>query len=84
MNKGLIKAYAFSLTTDKVKKFAEKEGIIVTDEEANLFIETIKENADYILDGHALEVIESKKEKMSESSYEKLLELYDKYKKFID
>lgn len=84
MNKSLIKAYAKSLTSDKVKDFALKEGISITDEEANLFISTINENADYILDGHAVEVIESKKSEMSEVSYNKLLELYDKYKKFVE
>lgn len=83
MNKNLIKAYALSLSTNKVKEFALKEGISISDEEADLFINTIRDNADYILDGHGLEVIESKKDMMSDVSYNKLLELYDKYKKFI-
>lgn len=84
MNKSLIKAYAMGLTTDKVKNFALKEGITISDEEANLFISTIKDNADYILDGHGMEVIESKKGMMSETSYNKLIELYNKYKKFVE
>lgn len=84
MNKSLIKAYAFTLTPDKVKSFALKEGINVSDEEANLFISTIRENADDILDGHAMEVIESKKSMISDASYNKLIELYDKYKKFVE
>jgi hypothetical protein len=84
MNKSLIKAYAMTLTPDKVKEFANKEGISISDEEANLFISTIRDNADYILDGHAEEVIESKKSMMSENAYYKLLELFNKYKKFID
>lgn len=84
MNKNLIKAYAMSLTPDKVIEFGRKEGIEVSNEEAMIFLDTIKENADYILDGHALEVLEDKKDKISDSSYNKLLELYDKYKKFID
>jgi len=84
MNKSLIKAYAMSLTSDKVKEFALKEGIVISDDEANLFLETVREKADYILDGHGLEVIESKKDYISSESYEKLLELFNKYKKFID
>ncbi len=84
MNKSLIKALAMKLTPDKVKEFALREGISVSEEEANLFISTIQDNADYILDGHALEVIDSKKSMMSEDSYNKLLELYDKYKKFVE
>jgi len=84
MNKSLIKAYAMSLTSDKVKEFALKEGIVISDDEANLFLETVREKVDYILDGHGLEVIESKKDYISSESYEKLLELFNKYKKFID
>ena len=84
MNKSLIKALAMKLNPDKVKEFALREGISVSEEEANLFISTIQDNADYILDGHALEVIDSKKSMMSEDSYNKLLELYDKYKKFVE
>lgn len=84
MNKSIIKAFAMRLTPDKVIDFASKEGVNVTEEEANLFISTIQENADYILDGHGMEVIESKKSMMSETSYNKLIELYDKYKKFVE
>lgn len=84
MNKSLIKAYAMTLTSDKVKSFALKEGINISDQEADLFISTIKENADYILDGHGMEVIEGKKSQMSKTSYNKLVELYDKYKKFVE
>ncbi len=84
MNKNLIKNYAMNLKEEDVINFANKEGVSVSFEEASLFLDTIKNNADYILDGHALEVIESKRDSISESAYNKLLELYDKYKKFID
>ncbi len=84
MNKNIIKNYAMNLTKEDVINFASKEGISVSEEEAELFLDTIHEDADYILDGHALEIIEAKKDKISEDAYNKLLELYDKYKKFID
>jgi len=84
MNKSIVKAYAMSLTSDKVIDFGKKQGIDVTEDEANLFLNTIKENADYILDGHAMEVLESKKDGFSPKSYEVLVDLYNKYKKFID
>lgn len=84
MNKNLIKVYAMKLDLEKVKNFARNEGLEITDDEANLFIETAQENIDYILDGHGLEVIESKKNMLSERTYDKLLELFNEYKKFID
>ncbi len=84
MNKSLIKMYAMKLDVEKVKNFARNEGIEISDEEANLFVTTIKENCDDILDGYGLEIIESKKNMMSPSTYDKLLELFNEYKKFID
>ena len=84
MNKSLIKMYAMKLDVEKVKNFARNEGIELSDEEANLFVTTIKENCDDILDGYGLEIIESKKNMMSSSTYDKLLELFNEYKKFID
>ena len=76
--------YAMKLDVEKVKNFARNEGIEISDEEANLFVTTIKENCDDILDGYGLEIIESKKNMMSSSTYDKLLELFNEYKKFID
>ena len=76
--------YAMKLDVEKVKNFARNEGIEMSDEEANLFVTTIKENCDDILDGYGLEIIESKKNMMSPSTYDKLLELFNEYKKFID
>lgn len=84
MNKNFIKAYALRLTKEDVINFGIKEGINVTDSEAALFIDTIKDNIDYILEGNGLEVLESKKEYLSNETYNKLLELFNKYKKFID
>ena len=73
--------YAMKLDVEKVKNFARNEGIEISDEEANLFVTTIKENCDDILDGYGLEIIESKKNMMSPSTYDKLLELFNEYKK---
>lgn len=53
-------------------------------EEANLFINILNTRLDEMLNGNALNVLNEYKDKISESSYNKLLELYDKYKKFID
>ncbi len=84
MYKELIKKYAKKLTPNQVKEYALKEGTEVSDNEANLFINIINTRLDDMLDGHALEVLNEYKSELSPSSYNKLLELYDKYKKFID
>lgn len=84
MNKNLIKSYVLRLDPNKVKEFALKEGVSISDYEANLFVSTAINNVDYVLDGHGLEVLESIKEKLSPEAYNKLLELFNTYKKFID
>lgn len=84
MYKELIKKYAKKLTPNQVKEYALKEGTEVSDNEANLFINIINTRLDDMLNGHALEVLNEYKSELSPSSYNKLLELYDKYKKFID
>ncbi len=83
MTRNIIKSYAEKLEVKDVIKFGLKEGISVSEEEAGIFLETVKDNIDYILDGNGLELIESKKEEFSLETYEKILELFNKYKKFI-
>ena len=83
MTRNIIKSYAEKLEVKDVIKFGLKEGISVSEEEASIFLETVKANIDYILDGNGLELIESKKEEFSLETYEKILELFNKYKKFI-
>lgn len=81
--KNLVKQYALKLTSEDVIKYGLKEGVQITNDEAEIFVNTVKENIDYILNGHAKEVLESKKSSFSESVYLKLNELLDKYSKFI-
>ncbi len=84
MYKNLIKSYAMKMTNEDVIEYGKKEGVNVTVEEASLFVDTVKANVDYILDGHAQEVLKSIKGKVSIEAYEKLEELLNKYQKYID
>lgn len=84
MYKELIKKYAKSLTPDQVKEYALKEGVEVSNEEASLFVNVVQTRLDEMLEGNALEVLNEYKSELSTSSYNKLLELYDKYKKFLN
>ncbi len=84
MYKEIIKKYANNITAEQIKEYAQKEGTEVTIEEANLFTEIIHTRLDEMLNGNAIEVLNEYKDKISEKSYNKLLELYDKYKKFIN
>lgn len=83
MNKNIIKNYALNLKEDDVKKYAYKEGVNISDNEANLFIDTVKNKIDDILDGKAFEVLETIKNKVSTNAYNKMHELIDKYGKYV-
>ena len=80
--KNLVKQYALKLTSEDVIRYGIKEGIQITTNEADIFVSTVKENIDYILNGHAKEVLESKKGSFSEIVYLKQNELLEKYSKF--
>lgn len=81
--KNLVKQYALNLSTNDVVKFAIKEGVNITNEEAILIVDTIKENIDYILSGNALDLLEQKKNLLSSEVYTHLCKLISKYSKFI-
>ena len=84
MNKNLIKSYALKLEPTKVIEYAYKEGVKVTIDEATLFVNTVKDKIDDILDGKGPEIIESIKDKITTPAYNKIIELFNKYKKYID
>lgn len=84
MYKNIIKNYAEKLDITEVKEYAKKEGVSITDYEAETLLNTVKDNIDDILEGNAEYYMESLKYKVSTPVYEKMLELFNKYKKFID
>ena len=84
MYKTIIKKYVENITNSDVIDYASKENVNITIDEAKLFVDTVKENVDDILNGNGMNYIESLKDKVSTEAYEKMIELFNKYKKFID
>lgn len=83
MNKSLIKLYASKIDHEKIYLFAKNEGININSDEVNLILSIIRNDINEILDNNALMVLEKNKSSLSEPVYNKILELYEKYKVFL-
>ena len=82
MNKLIILKYMERLTRDDIIKYANKQDINIKDNELDLIYAYIKKYPERILND-AVDVIDEIKDDLSLEVYNKLLELYDKYKNKI-
>ena len=83
MNKQLIQKYINKLKKEDIIIFSKKQGINLTNNELDLIYYKIKDNPENILN-NPLKEINSIKDNISINVYNKLIELYDKYKFFLD
>ncbi len=83
MFRSLIESYIDDITEEDIISFAENDDVIVTKEEASLFIKTVKENKEDILNGNGQKYIDDLKDKLSPEAFDELNYLWGKYKKFI-
>ncbi len=84
MNKSLIKKYALNITKEDILKFGESEGVNINNNELNTIYNIIKNNQDEILEGNFYEFINNYKNIFNPILFNKIIEKYEKYKKFID
>lgn len=84
MNKYLIKRYASNITKEDILKFGESEGVSINSNELNTIYNIIKNNQDEILEGNFYEFINNYKNSFNPILFNKIIEKYEKYKKFID
>ncbi len=83
MFKGLVESYINDLKEEDVINFADNDDVYITKEEASIFIKTVKENKEDILNGNGQKYIDDLKDKLSIEAYDELNHLWNKYKKFI-
>ena len=84
MNKNLIKKYALNITKEDILKFGESEGVNINNNELNTIYNIIKNNQDEILEGDFYKFINNYKNIFNPILFNKIIEKYEKYKKFID
>ena len=82
MNKSVIKRYAANVTKNDILSFAYKENVMVSDAEVDIIFKAIHFDIDVLLED-PIAYLEDYKDKLSDEVYLKLLEFYNKYKKFI-
>ena len=84
MNKNIIKKYADSITKEDILKYIESENISINNNELNTIYYIIKNKQDEILDGNFYNLINTYKQDFNPLLFNKIIEKYEKYKKFID
>ena len=84
MNFYLIEEYVNRMQKEDINKFALKQGIILNDEELNTIFTYIKNNYKTIIYGNPKNILLDIKEKVSDLTYNKIENLYIKFKDKID
>lgn len=83
MNKNIIYNYLNNLKKEDILIYANKQGITLTDNELIIIYDNIKNNYENILNNPLTE-INKLKNSLNINTYNKILELYHKYKVLIE
>ena len=84
MNKNIIKKYADNITKEDILKFVQSENVSINNNELNTIYYIIKNKQDEILNGDFYNLIDNYKQDFNPLLFNKLIEKYEKSKKFID
>lgn len=80
MNKLIIINYIKKLTKNDISNYCKNTNIPLTEEELEIIYYYIKNRYNDFLNGHEQELLEEIKYKVKSATYNKILELYYKYK----
>ena len=83
MNKNLIINYINKITKFDIEKYISKENIEHTKEEIDLIYQSIKNDYNEILNNFQNYIVKLK-DKLITNLYNKIIEKYNQYKKFIE
>ena len=83
MNKNLIINYIKKIKKEDIQKYISKENIQHTKEEIDLIYQSIKNDYHEILNNFQ-NYIQKIKDKLNPNLYNKIIEKYNQYKKFIE
>ncbi len=78
-----LKEYINSLTEKDIYNYGLKEGITLTDDEVKTIYLYIKNYWETLIKDDSTFIFEELKEKLSPKAYQKVIELFNKYKKYI-
>ena len=77
----LIKEYIKNLAEEDINNFALKEGIKLLDDETKIIYLYLKNYWEVFLNYDSTYLFEELKENLRKETYDKIIELYNKYKK---
>lgn len=83
MNRFLISEYVKRLKKDDIYNYGLKENIILEDYEVDVIYDYVKKYYIDVLDGDGLRVLDSARNKIKINTYNKIVELYYRYKDMI-
>lgn len=83
MNKLIIINYIKKLTKGDIYNFCKKNKIPITDDEVDVIYYYIKNRYNDFFNGHEEEILLEIKYKVKSATYNKILELYYKYKDML-
>ncbi len=83
MNILLISEYIRRLTKKDIINYTQKEGINLTEKELDIIYNHIKNDYKEFLTKNPIPILNQLKEEVTPKTYNKVLELYDKYYKLI-
>lgn len=84
MNIYLIQEYINRLTKSDIERFSLKQGIVLDKEELDIVYNYIKSNYKTIIYGNPKDILLEIKEKVSPLTYNKIENLYERFKDKID
>ena len=84
MKKELLKTYINKLTKQDIINYINKENVEATPEEIDIIYDTIKNEYEVILETNFMNYFSNYKFILNEKLYNKIIEKYNIYKKFIE
>lgn len=83
MYENIIKNYVDKLTKEDIINYSKKEDIFLNDNEINAIYDEIKNKWKQLYNGNT-RVITDLENKINNKAYNKLIDLYNTYKKFLN
>lgn len=84
MFQNLIKNYINHLTINDILNFAKTQNIYLTNDECNIIYNYIKNDWQTIAFGNPKPIFDELKKRVSKNTYDKAIELFNKYKSKIN
>lgn len=84
MKKEMLKNYINKLTKQDIINYLSKECIPASNEEIDLIYNAIKKDYDEILESNFISYISKYELNLNKHLYQKIIEKYNEYKKFIE